>query len=110
MKRLDALDDLSTLTTIPYINLQKLFYRLNTIIAYEVQETAKNKEQVVSIDIGIGTLNILITEDAVSYKFIPSPSLEQNIVDGINSSDIVLVRDVEDLLRNRIMNTYKDLL
>lgn len=110
MKKVDTLQDLSTLTTIPYSNLQKLFYRLGTIIAYDVQEAIKTGEQISTLDIGFGTLNIKVTTDDVSYKFIPSSTFEQDIVRGVLDSDIKLVNDVEESLRNRILTAYKDLM
>ena len=53
MKKVNVLQDLSTLTTIPYSNLQKLFYRLGTVIAYNVQESTKLGEQISVLDISI---------------------------------------------------------
>lgn len=110
MKKINVVQDLSTLTTIPYSNLQKLFYRLGTIIAYSVQESLKNGEHLSSLDIGIGTLNISVNTDDVSYKFIPNSELEQDIVNGVLKSDIQLVNDIEEALRNKILSAYKDLL
>ena len=109
MKKIDALNDLSTLTTIPYSNLQKLFYRLGTIIAYDVQESLRENEQIISIHLGFGVLNILVTEEDVSYKFIPTSAFEQELIDAVINHDIALVNDIEDSLKNKIVNAYKDL-
>ena len=110
MKRIDTLQDLSTLTTIPYSNLQKLFSRLGTVIAYDVQESLKKGEQISALDIGFGTLNIKVTTDDVSYKFIPNSVFEKDIVDGVLRGELQLITDIEDSLRSKILSAYKDLL
>jgi hypothetical protein len=94
MKKIDALDDLSTLTTIPYNNIQKLSKRVGDIIAYSVQEAVKNKDDLISIGIGIGSINILVTEESLKYKFIPTPTLEKEILSAVNESNISLVSDI----------------
>ena len=110
MKKVNVLQDLSTLTTIPYSNLQKLFYRLGTVIAYNVQESTKLGEQISVLDIGFGTLNIKVTTDDVYYKFIPNSAFEQDIIKSVLDSDIKLVNDLEESLRNKVLTTYKDLM
>ena len=105
----DLVKDVSTLTTIPYFSLQNLCELCKDVIVYDVQESLLNKENICEIDIGIGTLNILVTEEEVKYKFIPSKSLSETVIDGINHKNSPLIVKAEKSLSKKIMNTYKDL-
>lgn len=105
----DALKDISTITTIPYFSLQNLFNTLTDIISYDVQESLLDKQNICEVDIGIGTLNILVTTDEVKYKFIPAKSLSESVIYAIEHKDSPLVIKAEQSLSRKITNTYKDL-
>ena len=105
----DALKDISTITTITYFSLQNLFNTLVDIISYDVQESFLDKQNICEVDIGIGTLNILVTEDEIKYKFIPSKNLSGSIIQAIEHKDSPLIIKAEQSLSKKILNTYKDL-
>lgn len=109
MIKKDALQDLSILTTIPYNNVQKLFDMVGDIIAYDLQESIKNKESKVSIDIGIGVLNLTLDNDEIHYKFIPSNKFEQELIDVVTNGNLNLIDNIEQTISKRVMSTYKDL-
>lgn len=62
-----------------------------------------------SIDIGFGKLCILIEDDDVFYKFIPSRKFEENLAHTITHKSSPLIEKADDLLVQKIKNTYKDL-
>lgn len=105
----DALRDLSTTTTIPYFTLRKLFDRLSTVISYNVGESRIEKDDICELDIGIGTLLVLVNSDEIKYKFIPSKKLSESVVTAVQDGKFELITDMEDSLRKKVMNTYKDL-
>lgn len=105
----DSLHDLSTITTIPYQTLQKLFEKLSWVICDAVQDSLMNKEDFASIDIGIGTVDISVSNDTVEYRFVPSKSLESSVIQTVEDKSNPLVKNIESSLVKRIVNTYKDL-
>lgn len=106
----NIIKDLSTLTTIPELNLQKLFNLMIKCISHGVVESVKNKNDVCVEDIGIGTLSINIDEDSLQFKFIPSSQLQTSIYNSLENKNSELVADVERILQEKIINTYKTLL
>lgn len=103
-------EDISKLTTIPDATLTKLFNIETYCIGHAVQETKLLEGELTSINIGIGTLHIKHSGDEIKYKFIPSTKLENAITETVKTGKSPLVLKVEDALRDRIMNVYKDLL
>lgn len=104
----DLLNDVSSLTNIK----PKIIDKMESIAEYCICDYIDNlkleDEDVMSVNIGIGTLNIAYIDNEIKYQFIPSESLEKNIVRTINGEN-VLKHSVECSLRNRVYNTYKDL-
>ena len=64
----------------------------------------------VELNLGIGTLIVLIESNELVYKFIPSTKLEKNIIDSIRHNKNPLDIKLEDTFANRILHTYKDIL
>ena len=105
----DGLKDLSTITTIPYHTLQKLFEKFSWVICDSVEESCMNNQEYASIDIGIGNIDIAVVDNSIQYRFIPSGKLEDNVRDTIEKKQNPLTKEVEATLVKRIVNTYKDL-
>ena len=105
----NVLEDLSSLSTIPFTALEQLKGKVEDIIAYGVFESNKNLEDCAHIDIGIGTLIVKIDNNRVYYKFKPSKTLEESIKRSINNGVPTLIERIEDSLSNKITKTYKDL-
>lgn len=106
----NVIKDIAKLTTIPEFNLIKLSNLCSKCISHDVVESIKNNEDVCTIDIGIGSLLIDISSTDLHFKFIPSSQLQLTILKSINSSESELVIEVEELLKDKIINTYKNLL
>lgn len=104
----DIIGDVCTLTTIPRRSMNRLVKHENWCICEALQESQLKKESISVLDIGIGTLYIEVGEETVQYKFIPSKSLEANIVETITSGKNPLVVNLEDTFADRITKTYKD--
>ena len=106
----NIIKDISTLTTIPYATLTKLSDVLELCICHAVEESILKNGEVTSINVGIGTLNIKATEDEIKYKFIPSTKFEEHVKQTVITKESPLVTKVEERLKDKVMNVYKELL
>lgn len=102
-------DDVSALTTIPVQTLNKLSAKQEQCIAHAVYETKIKHDEISEIDVGYGTIHICISEDEIKYRFTPSNSLETLIVKAIKNDKSPLVTAIEDRLREKILNVYKEM-
>ena len=105
---MDAIKDLSTLTSIPYSNILKVCETIENIICHDVKESMyeSGADSITEIDIGIGKLTIYYTESEIRYYFVPCNSLEQKLI-NINDND-TLVSKLEDSLTDKIISSYKN--
>lgn len=103
-------DDLSTITSISKLSLDKLAEKSCACICHHVLETLAEKKNIATIDIGIGTLYIKIDLDTVKYKFIPSTFLDRNVSKTLANNESPLAMLAENVLKERIEQAYKELL
>lgn len=106
----DLLQDMADVTTIPKMRLDQLADNAINFIAHYIRESADCGESDLSVDTGIGVMHIRIEDENIKFKFIPSSKLENGIKYAITSGESPLINKVEALLKDRICNTYKDLL
>lgn len=102
--------DLASLTGLSVLSLDKLSEKAATSIAHCVYESVFKKEPLTCIDIGYGQLYIKQEENSLKYKFIPSVILESKIKFAILNKESPLVLQAEESLRQRIEQSYKELL
>lgn len=105
----DIIKDTSTLTTINEKAIKKLNDKMIYAISDAVLEGVISGDDVVSMNIGIGTLNILLSEDSVTYRFIPSDKLEDSVKNTIIHKQNLLEDALDASLVSKITNIYKDL-
>ena len=110
MSNFDLISDICTLTTTPEKTLRKLCDKSLECVCHDVLENLNNSVQETSIDISIGELKIIIADDEIHYRFVPSSKLEQMLVDSITTMEDPLIDTIEDGLVARLLNTYKDLI
>lgn len=103
-------EDLSNLTTIPTSALSKLSDKSVFCICNDVEESILKEENVADIDLGIGTLQILVDGNDLKYRFIPSKALDINVKNTVINKKNPLTAAVEESLVKRILNTYKNYL
>lgn len=102
--------DLSMVTSISKLSLDKLVDKSIMCICHSVEETILSKECMTAVDIGLGTLYIKCEGNDIKYKFIPSKKLEENICSTVLNKESPLVYTLETTLKTRIENAYKELL
>lgn len=107
---ISLLSDISALTGIPKLTLDKICEKGKLAIADSAVEQVMNKNPQTIIDIGIGTLYIKVEGCEIKYKFIPTKDLDNMICSAITSKSSPLVRKLDSTLNDRITSTYKELL
>lgn len=106
---INILEDISTLTSINKKALDKLSNVAIYCINDAVVESLITDNDTVKVDIGIGELWLRLENDQVKYKFIPSAKFEESIVNTITNKSNLLEISIENSLKEKITNTYKDL-
>lgn len=107
---IDIMEDVSAITTIPKDSLNKIVEKQTWCICHALQESKLNYENIVEINIGIGSLLISDQDEVVKYKFIPSETLEEAINETLKSGKSPLELKLEKSLINKIVKTYKDII
>ena len=106
----DLLADLSVLTGIPRLTLDKLSKSMILCTSHAVHESQAESKDLTEIDLGFGVLYIKYDATNVKYKFIPSKALENQIRQTFESRTSPLITKAEHQLADRIKSTYKELL
>ena len=106
----DLLKNVSSLTLIKPSILNSIINIEEDCICDYTLDIYESDDDIIEIDIGIGTLYINIIEDELTYKFVPSKRLEKKIINTINSGESYLEKDIESKLNSKLFNTYKELL
>lgn len=104
------IEDLAKITTIPVQTLQRLLMNAVYCICHSVLENFNNKEAASQVDIGFGKLSVLVEDNKIQYKFIPSQKFNQTMIETINSNTSPLIKYAEDILNSKLINTYKELM
>jgi hypothetical protein len=110
MNTFDLVSDISIITTLPDKTLRRLCEKGNECICHNVLETIQNGESETSIDITMGVIKIIVENDEIHYRFIPSSKLEDMLVTTLNNGTDPLIKHIENSLTNRILTVYKDLI
>lgn len=107
----NVIKDLSDTTSIPYTLLCKLTSNIEDIICHDVRESMQEfgANSTTEVNIGIGKLFIYVTEDEITYHFIPLSSFENKLVDTITNNADPMIESLEESLKEKIINRYKDL-
>ena len=106
----NMIEDISKLTTIQKEYLDSLIVKSEWCICSYIENTILNKENITKIDIGIGSLSILVEDNTIKYKFIPSKELESAIRTTVIDDKNPLKFKLEKTLVDKITNIYKELL
>ena len=98
----NAVNDLGTLTKIPNKILTELTHKLNLCIGSAIHDAILNKEDVILLNVGIGTLSVSLTD--MQCKFLPSKDLKTVIKNSINEKIDPLELELEDTLVQKLLN------
>ena len=102
--------EISSLTQIPVLTLQKINKLSGDVITHLVAEHKENGDTELVLDIGYGDIRIEFVEEAIHYKFIPNKSLQDGVLYASTYGSSQLELRAEKSLSNRIKETYRELL
>ena len=105
----NLLEDVAKLSNIKSSIIKKFARVAEYCISDYVLESKIEDEDLTEIDVGIGKLTLLVDDDSLSYKFVPSTRLEKMIVDAYQKEESILTEKVEEGLENRLLSAYKEL-
>lgn len=110
MSTINLKSDLSTLTTISESVFSRLDEKIEWCIIDAIESALLNNEDVVNINLGIGILTLVITDNSIKYKFKPSNRFEKNIINTIENGRNDLILNIENSLTSKLVDVYKTLL
>lgn len=110
MSKVNILEDVATLTTIPTESLTKLATKFIYCINEAVEELVLSEDDSITLDVGFGSLEISIRDNKLKYYFEPSDKLNSSVVSTIKNKQNTLTTRLDAVLVDRILHTYKDLL
>lgn len=103
-------EDIAKLTGLSINCINNIFRMEQECICYDVQESLLEKKKYTDIDIGIGLLTIYVEDESIQYKFIPSHSLEEDILATVNCGEAPIIHHLEESIKSKILSAYKELL
>lgn len=107
----NLLRDISALTSVSLKTINKMEYLAELCICDYLNELdMQANDDIVNINVGFGTVSMLIVDDSIQYQFTPSYSLEQKMINAIENKCTPLSDAAETNLENKLLATYKDLL
>lgn len=110
MQKSNLINDLSSLLSVQKLPLCKMVEISNKCISYDLYETRLLNDDTFSVDIGIGTIVMHISDNEIKYRFNPSSALEQSLMDTMeNGAERPLIDEAEKALVNKLLSTYKEL-
>jgi len=107
--QIDVKEDLSKLTTINQLSINRLFDKINWIISDAVEQAELAGDDVIELDLGFGLVIVSLEDNCIKYKFKPSKSLEESIIDTVVNGKNQLTFTIENTLVSKITNVYKDM-
>jgi hypothetical protein len=96
-----VLVDLSALLKVPNKTLEELASKTNLCIGSAIHDGLLAKEEMILVDIGIGTLSISLTD--MQCKFTPSKDLKSTIKMCINTKVDPLMLELEQSLADKLI-------
>lgn len=106
---INIVKDTSVLTTIPEKAIKKIIDKMIYSINEAIVEARITGDDIVEMDIGLGTLFIRLEDDSIQYKFIPGEKLEETVKNSFINKQNLLEDALDTSLVNKMTNIYKDL-
>ena len=106
----NAVELVSTLTTIPEKNLTRLQDIYELVVCDAVEDSLLNGDTSTTINLSIGELGIKFDNNELRFRFKPSAKFEEELISTIVNKNNSLTHEIEKSLVNKITQTYKDLM
>lgn|SRR5574344_1365576 len=101
--------DVAELSGVKEKTLLNLLDEANLCISDAIYESLAKGEDVTELDIGIGTLYILVEGADLRYKFFPNNSLQTIVKTTIKTKSNQLTKTADSSLIAKVSKTYKEL-
>lgn len=105
----DLLDDISQLTTVQRMSIDRLVNQGIVCICHDIQELKVAKSDCACINIGLGNLFISISDNEIKYRFEPSSKLESGVSNTILTGKSPVIDNIEKSLISKVNTVYKEL-
>lgn len=105
----DIKTDLSKLTTVDKLYIDRLFSKIVWCVNDYVEQAVLSGEDTIDISLGFGTLTIHIEGDTIKYRFKPSSELESSVINTLINGRNELTVVLEKNLVQKLTNIYKDM-
>lgn len=105
----ELLKDVSTITTIPKLTLESINESTIICMCHDILEDKLSGADISELDIGIGILYIKLDDD-IKFKFVPNSKFENIIKTTLEDNTSPLISKAENILKTKVIKTYKDLL
>ena len=106
----DFNNDFSILTGMSINSILNTDKKVMAVICSYLNDAVKNRENEISVDIGIGDIVFLIEDDTMKYRFIPSKKFERMIIDAVVDEVNPLMQMLEKRCGEETLRIYKELL
>ena len=106
---LEIVKDVAELSEVKEKTLLNLLDEANLCISDAIYESLAKGEDVTELDIGIGTLYILVEGADLRYKFFPNNSLQTIVKTTIKTKSNQLTKTADSSLIAKVSKTYKEL-
>ena len=106
----NLISDLHAITRVNTKLFSKLLSNCESLICDSINELDVSGEDILELDIGIGTISFILQEDCLSYDFYPSESLKTKLVFTLENKINPVITTAEQNLEQKLLATYKDLL
>ena len=103
-------DELTTITGIPKKILMKLVATAKFSILQSLEEMILKKDNLCEVDLEIGILLISLEDEELKFKFIPSNSLEKDIIETIQTGKNPMEENIYNNITSALEKTYRELL
>ena len=107
--RFDGLEDVSKVSGVSKVKLEKLAANFEDSIAHSVAERKSEGSDICYVNVGFGYLRVESHDDTISYKFRPTKRLHNQIIGASRYGSSPIEVEVEKALINKVKEVYKDL-
>lgn len=108
MLEVNIISNLGTLTKVPNKIFQELISKTSLCIGSAIHDAIQEKEEVLSLNIGIGSLNIQLAD--MQCKFIPNRELKNTIKKCLDTEIDPLEFELEQAFIDRLLKLCNEVL
>lgn len=108
---MNILPDVSVVSTVPKTHIDKLMEDMMYVMADKVYKECMDGEinHRIELSFDIGCVTIDVSKVGIKYKFVPSRTLKDFMEKAVKGENPLAAR-AEDVIQDKIMRVYKELI